>query len=54
MREIKGGLDKVKKENPNMVEIAAKAVFRVPDAPMVADPLPQVRRSRPRRRSASS
>ena len=28
MRQIKGNLDKVKKENPNFVEIAAKAAFR--------------------------
>src|SRR5262249_17093506 len=41
MRNIKGALDKVKKANPNFVEIAAKAVFRVPDAPNVADPLPK-------------
>ncbi|MGA7234057.1 MAG: BadF/BadG/BcrA/BcrD ATPase family protein [Bryobacteraceae bacterium] len=41
MRQIKGGLDKIKKENPNFVELAAKAVFRVPDAPNVADALPK-------------
>ena len=41
MRQIKGGLDKIKKENPNFVELAAKAVFRVPDAPLVADQLPK-------------
>ena len=41
MRQIKGSLDKIKKANPNFVEIAAKAVFRVPDAPIVADPLPK-------------
>src|SRR3984893_14812432 len=41
MRGIKGNLDKIKKENPNFVEIAAKAVFRVPDMPIVADPLPK-------------
>ena len=41
MRGIKGGLDKIKKANPNFVEIAAKAVFRVPDVPLVADPLPK-------------
>ena len=28
MRVIKRGLDAVKKENPNLVEIAAKAVFQ--------------------------
>src|SRR5690348_13638583 len=41
MRQIKGNLDKVKKENPNFVEIAAKAVFRVPDMPLVADARPK-------------
>ncbi len=41
MRQIKGNLDRVKKENPNFVEVAAKAVFRVPDMPVVADPLPK-------------
>ena len=41
MRGIKGNLDKVKKANPNFVEIAAKAVFRVPDAPLVADAPPK-------------
>src|SRR5207248_4334989 len=41
MRHIKGNLDKVKKANPNFVEIAAKAVFRVPDAPLVADAPPK-------------
>jgi predicted CoA-substrate-specific enzyme activase len=43
MRNIKGNLDKIKKANPNFVEIAAKAVFRVPDVPLVADPLPKIR-----------
>src|SRR6202162_6322744 len=41
MRGIKGGLDKIKKANPNFVEIAAKQVFRVPDIPSLADPLPK-------------
>src|SRR5215471_12715510 len=41
MRQIKGDLDRVKKANPNFVEVAAKAVFRVPDVPLVADPLPK-------------
>src|SRR5262249_19760184 len=41
MRTIKGDLDRVKKANPNFVEVAAKAVFRVPDVPLVADPLPK-------------
>jgi len=41
MRQIKGNLDRIKKANPNFVELAAKAVFRVPDTPIVADPLPK-------------
>ncbi len=41
MRQIKGNLDKIKKANPNFVEIAAKAVFRVQDAPLVADAPPK-------------
>ncbi|MFN7922816.1 MAG: BadF/BadG/BcrA/BcrD ATPase family protein [Bryobacteraceae bacterium] len=41
MRQIKGSLDKVKKENPNLVEVAARAVFRVPDVANVSDPLPK-------------
>src|SRR5579883_2727165 len=41
MRVIKGDLDRVKKANPNFVEIAAKAVFRVPDVPLVADAPPK-------------
>src|SRR5687767_4321295 len=35
MRQIKGSLDTVKKANPNLVEIAAKQVFKVPDVPNV-------------------
>ncbi|MCS7025546.1 MAG: acyl-CoA dehydratase activase-related protein [Bryobacteraceae bacterium] len=41
MRTIKGNLDKVKKENPNFVEIAARQAFKVQDVPIVADPLPK-------------
>ena len=41
MRGIKAGLDAVKKANPNLVEISAKAAFRPTNAPVVADPLPQ-------------
>jgi predicted CoA-substrate-specific enzyme activase len=41
MRQIKGDLDRIKKANPNFVELAAKAVFRVPDVPVVADPAPK-------------
>jgi predicted CoA-substrate-specific enzyme activase len=41
MRNIKGELDRMKKANPNFVELAARAVFRVPDVPVVADPAPK-------------
>jgi len=41
MREIKKGLDAMKKENPNMAEVGAKAAFRSYSPPLVADPLPQ-------------
>ena len=41
MRTIKGAIDKIKQENPNFVEIAAKAVFRAPSVANVADPLPR-------------
>ncbi|HTS29633.1 MAG TPA: BadF/BadG/BcrA/BcrD ATPase family protein [Bryobacteraceae bacterium] len=41
MRGIKGNLDKIKKENPNFVEVAAKSVFRVPDTNLVADAPPK-------------
>ena len=52
MRQIKGNLDKVKKANPNFVEVAAKA--RVPRAATCRwwpTRCPSSR-SRPRRRSA--
>jgi predicted CoA-substrate-specific enzyme activase len=41
MRVIKGDIDAIKKENPNLVEIAAKAAFRSYEPPVVADPLPK-------------
>ena len=41
MRVIKGNLDKIKKENPNFAEIASRAVFRVPNPPLVADAPPK-------------
>jgi len=41
MRVIKKGLDAVKGKNPNLVEIAAKAVFKSFNPPIVADPLPR-------------
>jgi activator of 2-hydroxyglutaryl-CoA dehydratase/predicted nucleotide-binding protein (sugar kinase/HSP70/actin superfamily) len=42
MREIKSGLDAVKQAHPNLIEIAAREVFRAVDVAPVADPLPQV------------
>src|SRR5512143_3378417 len=41
MRVIKGDIDAIKKENPNLVEIAAKAAFKSYAPPAVADPLPK-------------
>jgi activator of 2-hydroxyglutaryl-CoA dehydratase/predicted nucleotide-binding protein (sugar kinase/HSP70/actin superfamily) len=41
MRVIKKGLDTVKGQNPNLVEIAAKAVFKSFNPPNIADPLPR-------------
>ena len=38
MKVIKKGLDQVKQANPNFVEVAAKAVWRDPNPPKVADP----------------
>jgi activator of 2-hydroxyglutaryl-CoA dehydratase/predicted nucleotide-binding protein (sugar kinase/HSP70/actin superfamily) len=40
MREIKNGLDAVKKANPNFVEIAAREAFREVEVDAVSDPLP--------------
>ena len=42
MREIKGAMDSIKKEHPNLVEIAANEVFRRPDLPIVADTVPRL------------
>src|SRR5438067_2185811 len=41
MRVIKGGIDAIKKENPNLVEIAAKAAFKSYEPPVVADAAPK-------------
>jgi predicted CoA-substrate-specific enzyme activase len=41
MRVIKGNIDAIKKENPNLVEIAAKAAFKSYEPPAVADALPK-------------
>jgi len=40
MRGIKAGLDAVKKQNPNFVDIAANEVWRSRNPKVVADPLP--------------
>jgi len=42
MRDIKKGLDALKKANPNMVEVAAREAFTEPSVDMAADPLPRV------------
>jgi len=42
MREIKSGLDAVKKANPNLLEIAAREAFGEVEVDNVADPLPKV------------
>jgi predicted nucleotide-binding protein (sugar kinase/HSP70/actin superfamily) len=41
MREIKKGLDAAKKDNPNMVEVAARAAFKSYNPKVIADPLPK-------------
>src|SRR6266545_3507687 len=41
MREIKKGLDAMKKENPNMAEVGAKATFKSYAPAVVADLLPR-------------
>jgi predicted CoA-substrate-specific enzyme activase len=41
MRVIKGNIDAIKKENPNLVEIAAKAAFKSYEPPAVSEPLPK-------------
>jgi predicted CoA-substrate-specific enzyme activase len=51
MREIKKGLDQMKKENPNMAEVGARYAFRSYAPPLVADALPKrVFTSRQKRR----
>jgi predicted CoA-substrate-specific enzyme activase len=42
MRVIKGNIDAIKKENPNLVEIAAKKAFSSYEPPVIADPLPKL------------
>jgi predicted nucleotide-binding protein (sugar kinase/HSP70/actin superfamily) len=43
MKGIKGGLDAVKAQNPNFVEIASREAFRFRKTDVVADSIPQVR-----------
>lgn len=47
MREIKAGLDAVKKANPNFAEILAREAFAPTDVQIVADPIPSVGRALP-------
>lgn len=54
MRNIEGDLDKVKGENPNFAEIAAKAVFRAPKVANVADPMPKLQLTPAQRRRAEA
>ncbi len=42
MRDIKAGLDAIKKANPNFAEIAAREAFATVTVESVADPLPKV------------
>ena len=41
MRDIKGNLDRVKEQHPNLVEVAAHEVFRIPKVRSVADAPPR-------------
>jgi predicted CoA-substrate-specific enzyme activase len=41
MRVIKGNIDSIKKENPNLVEVAAKTPFKSYEPKLVADALPK-------------
>jgi predicted CoA-substrate-specific enzyme activase len=51
MREIKKGLDQMKKDNPNMAEVGARYAFRSYEPPVVADSPPRrVFTSRQKRR----
>ena len=41
MRVIKGAVDSVKREHPNLADHAAHEVFRIPDVPLVTDSRPR-------------
>ncbi len=40
MKEIKAGLDQIRQQHPNFVDMASKEVFRPTNAKSVADPIP--------------
>src|SRR3954447_19166826 len=42
MKDIKGGLDAIRAQNPNFVEVASREVFRFRTAEVVSDPLPTI------------
>jgi predicted CoA-substrate-specific enzyme activase len=52
MRVIKGDIDAIKKENPNLAEIAAKAAFKSFEPAVIADPLPKVQLTRAQKERA--
>jgi len=41
MKDIKAGLDKIRDQHPNFVDVASKEIFRPTNAKSVADPLPE-------------
>jgi activator of 2-hydroxyglutaryl-CoA dehydratase/predicted nucleotide-binding protein (sugar kinase/HSP70/actin superfamily) len=43
MKEIKGGLEAMKAQNPNFVELASREVFRFRNTEIVADAVPTIR-----------
>jgi predicted CoA-substrate-specific enzyme activase len=52
MRTIKGGIDAIKKENPNLVEIAAKAAFKSYEPQVTADAMPKMQFTSAQKRRA--
>ena len=52
MRVIKGGLDEVKKANPNFAEIAAREAFRFPSIEPVTEPPPRFALTKAQKRRA--
>jgi predicted nucleotide-binding protein (sugar kinase/HSP70/actin superfamily) len=43
MKEIKGGLEAIKAQNPNFVDVASREVFRFRNTDLVADVVPTIR-----------